>query len=304
MRTSGVQYTLASGDYTAEIASVGASLRALRFRDRDLVLAYGADEIRPRFRGAVLAPWANRVARGRWTWNATELQLPITEPERGHALHGLVAWSDWQVTNRTAETVTLTTPVVAQPGYPFTLRLAVTWSLDLGGLRCDLHTTNDSADGAPFGCSIHPYLVGPTSDVDSWILHVGASSELLVDESLIPTHLAPVSRAHDFRVPRPIGDAAIDHAFTGFEFHDGIESVTLTDADGDGARILFAHGTPWLQICTSDWPGRPGHRAGVAIEPMMSPPNAFATGRDLFEIPAGADHDAWWRIEAVTSHES
>jgi len=300
--TSGAQYTLTAGDYSAEIASVGASLRVLRFGERDLVLPYAADDIRPSYRGAVLAPWANRVAHGRWTWHATELQLPLTEPERGHALHGLVAWSDWQAVTHTAATVTLVTSVVAQPGYPFTLGLSVTWALDVDGLRCDLHATNDSAEVAPFGCSIHPYLVAPAGDINSWTLHVGADSELLVDETLIPTGLVPTLREHDFRVPRPIGGAAIDHAFTGFGFTDGTDSVTLTDPAGNGVRIVFAMGTPWLQICTSDWPGRPGHRAGVAVEPMTSPPNAFATHHDLVEIAAGATHTTSWRIQAVTTH--
>ena len=299
MPTSGAQQTIAAGGYTAEIASVGASLRTLRFRDRDLVLPWGADEIRPRFRGAVLAPWANRIAHGRWRWNEVEHQLPITEPERGHALHGLVAWSDWSARADGRAKVALTTSVVAQPGYPFTVRLTVSWSVGDDGLRCELHATNDSDGPAPFGCSIHPYLVAPTGPLDAWTLHVAAESELLVDRALIPTELVPTPEEHDFRAPRPIGTAEIDHAFTGFAFDDGVEAVTLTDAAGDGARIVFGTGTPWLQVCTSDWPGLTGHRAGVAIEPMTSPPNSFATHQDLVVIPAGGDHHSWWQIEAV-----
>src|SRR3954452_17421918 len=65
---SGRQYTLGRGDVEAEVASIGASLRSLKVGDRDLVLPFDADEIRPVFRGCVLAPWPNRIAGGRWTY--------------------------------------------------------------------------------------------------------------------------------------------------------------------------------------------------------------------------------------------
>lgn len=300
-RTSGTQYALASGDYTADIASVGASVRTLRYTGRDLILPYDADEIRPGFRGCVLAPWPNRIQHGRWSWNGESLQLPITEPELGHALHGLVVWSDWDEVARTDDAVTLTTRIVAQPGYPHRLRLTVRWTLDPNGLHCELIVTNEDRRPAPFGCSIHPYLVAPTGALDDWTLHVGAGAELLVDETSIPTELVTVMPDHDFREARSIGDATIDHTFTGFAFQDGTQSVTLTDARGEGAAMSFGPETAWVQICTSDWPDRPGHRAGVAIEPMTCPPNAFATGQDVITIPPGGVHRNWWRLAAVTT---
>jgi aldose 1-epimerase len=299
--TSGTQYALASGDYTADIASVGASVRTLRHEGRDLILPYDAEEIRPGFRGCVLAPWPNRIAHGRWSWNGESLQLAITEPERGHALHGLAVWSDWDEVALTGDAVTLETPIVAQPGYPYRLRLTVRWSLHSNGLRCDLTVTNEDQRAAPFGCSIHPYFVAPTGPLDDWTLHVAADAELMVDETSIPTELVTVLPDHDFREPRPIGRATIDHTFTGFPFDDGTQSVTLTDSNGDGARITFGRETPWVQVCTSDWPELPGHRAGVAIEPMTCPPNAFATHEDVIAIAPGAVQHRWWHLAAVTS---
>jgi aldose 1-epimerase len=63
---SGRQYTLLADAYTATIASVGASLRVLQHRDRDLVVPFEADQLRPVYRGAILAPWPNRVVEGRY----------------------------------------------------------------------------------------------------------------------------------------------------------------------------------------------------------------------------------------------
>ena len=87
---SGVQHAhRAAHGYEAVIASVGASLRSLTYEGRDLVVPFDADEVRPAYRGATLAPWPNRVVDGRYTFGGVEQQLPLTEPARGHALHGL-----------------------------------------------------------------------------------------------------------------------------------------------------------------------------------------------------------------------
>ena len=41
----------------------------------DLVLGYDRGEVRPRYRGALLAPWPNRVVDGRYHVDGEELQL-------------------------------------------------------------------------------------------------------------------------------------------------------------------------------------------------------------------------------------
>ncbi|MCU1444697.1 MAG: galactose mutarotase, partial [Cryobacterium sp.] len=66
---SGLQFTISHGGYSATIASVGASLRLLTWNGRDLVVPFAADEVRPGYRGAVLAPWPNRVVDGSYTFD-------------------------------------------------------------------------------------------------------------------------------------------------------------------------------------------------------------------------------------------
>ena len=54
-------------------------------------------EVRPRFSGVLLAPWPNRVADGAYEFDGESHQLPLTEPERGNALHGLVTWDRFEL---------------------------------------------------------------------------------------------------------------------------------------------------------------------------------------------------------------
>lgn len=297
---SGRQYVLQRGDYRAEIASVGASLRRLQWRGRDLVLPFEPDEVRPRYRGAVLAPWPNRVADGRWKWDGEPQQLSLTEPERGHALHGLVSWLDWQPRRVTREAVTLTTSIWPQPGYPFQIGLAATWRLGATGLGCRLVATNHGTQPAPYGCGLHPYLIAPDGGLDDWIAHVPAARQLQVDDRLIPTRLARPTPEHDFRTPHRIGASRIDHAYTDVAYGgSGRAAVSVTDPSGRGSRVEFGQATPWVQLATADFPGEVGDRAGLAVEPMSCPPNALQTGTDLAILEPGQRHEAWWRLSAV-----
>lgn len=83
---SGTAYELQHGRYGASIAGVGATLRRLTHTGRDLVLPFDADEVRPAFRGATLAPWPNRVVDGRYVFDSRLQQLALTERERAVVL--------------------------------------------------------------------------------------------------------------------------------------------------------------------------------------------------------------------------
>jgi len=286
----------------AEIASVGASLRCLTSDGRDLVVPFAADAVRPLYRGVVLVPWPNRVVDGRYRFDGALQQLALTEPERGHALHGLVAWTDFSVSEATTSRAVLEAEVPAQQGYPHRLAVTVTYTLDEGGLETRIRTENTGPDAAPYGTSGHPYLVGGPGRVDDWTLTFAAQEVLEVDpERLVPQGLAPVADGpFDFRDGRRIGDLFIDHAFTGLvRDAAGLARVEVRAADGRGAALTWDAVCPWVQLHTGDRPEPEWNRAGLAAEPMTCPPDAFNSGTDLVVLQPGEHHEATWRIAAV-----
>lgn len=310
---SGTQYTLRAGDDEAVIASVGASLRSLRHGDRDLVVPFDADEVRPFYRGSTLAPWPNRIVDGRYTFGGADYRTPLTEPERGHALHGLVAWLDFVAVDRGADHVTLAATIEPQTGYPWRVRVETTYALSPEGLTQTVTAINESTEPAPFGTGPHPYLVAGSSPLDEWILTLPAAQVLEVT----PDRLSPVALAgvetdaarFDFREPRALGAVEIDHAYTGLSRDAGGEAVVrLTDARaGTGVELAWDAACPWVQVHTADQPGGPGsrgHRAGLAVEPMTCAPDAFnADGypfdAGLVTIAPAESVSASWRITAV-----
>lgn len=304
---SGRQYSLAYGEYEAVVASVGASLRVLRYRDRDLVVPFTADEVRPVFRGAVLAPWPNRVINGRYSANGEEQQLALTEPARGHALHGLVAWHDFGHEETEPDRIVLVAQLPAQQGYPHPLQIRVEYRLDDQGLSTTVTGTNFGRSNAPWGTGPHPYLTAGVGGVDQWSLELPAQTVMTVtSERLIPAGLADVvdfeGGRFDFRTTRSLAGAEIDHAFTDITRDaDGQATVRLVDAVGEGVAMTFDSRCPWIQIHTADRPEPELNRIGLAVEPMTCAPDAFNSGAGLVRLNPGDSHAANWRIQALNA---
>lgn len=299
---SGRQLSLVSGGYRASIASIGATLRSLTFDGRDLVVPFEADDVRPVYRGATLAPWPNRVVDGRYAFGGAEHQLPLTEPSRGHALHGLLAWAEFSDRLIEEDRVVLAAVIEPQSGYPFRVEVEVEYRLDSGGLAQTVTARNIGSDAAPWGTGPHPYLVGSEGRVDDWTLTLPASEVLTVT----PDRLSPVAvesvDAHpewDFREPRRIGDVFVDHAFTELASTDGIVEVRVLGADGHGVAMTWDARCPWVQVHTADLPDAKGSRIGLAVEPMTCPPDAFNSGVDLIVVEPGAEAAASWRFTAI-----
>lgn len=295
---SGRQLRITAGGYEAVIVSVGASLRRLRHEGRDLVVPFEADEVRPNYRGTTLAPWPNRVVDGRYSFAGTEHQLPLTEPERGQALHGLLAWAEF--VDRAVETdrVVLVAVIEPQAGYPFRVEVETEYRMGTDGLTQTVTARNLGTDAAPWGTGPHPYLVAGPGRVDDWTLALPASEVLTVTpDRLSPIAVEPVSRhpEWDFRAPRQVGDVFIDHAFTGLSRRDGVAEVRLATGDGSGVAMTWDERCPWVQIHTADASGR----AGLAVEPMTCPPDAFNSGDDLIVLEPDAAHAASWSIRAL-----
>ncbi|MGW8483009.1 aldose 1-epimerase family protein [Microbacterium sp. NPDC055903] len=300
---SGRQLTIAAHGYRAVVASVGASLRVLQFEGRDLVVPFDEDEVRPGYRGATLAPWPNRIVDGRYSFGGAEHQLALTEPSRGQALHGLLAWADFSDRIVEADRVVLAAVIEPQSGYPFRIEVETEYRVDAEGLSQTVTARNLGADAAPWGTGPHPYLVAGDGHVDDWTLALPASEVLTVTpDRLSPVAVEPVSEhaEWDFRSPRTIGDVFIDHAFTALDRTDGVAEVRLTTAGGTGVAMSWDGRCPWMQVHTADNPGQDEiHRIGLAVEPMTCPPDAFNSGTDLVVLEPGAVHAASWSIRAI-----
>lgn len=247
---------IASQGYAASInGRGGGSLARLRYDGRDLIVPQGDRGGPPLYRGNVLAPWPGRVGDGAYEFDGQTHRLPITEPERHTALHGLVLDQEWVVVVRSVEMVTLGASIEPSAGYPFELRLQASYALSEAGLTVIVEAINISGPPAPYGCGFHPYFVATGGTIDETPLTFSATERLDVDERLLPVgRVAVADTDHDFSAGRPLGAIALDDA----------------------------------QLFT------PADRSALAIEPYTCPSDALRTGDDLVTIHPQHAHVTMW----------
>lgn len=305
MSRGGGEREIRHADYVAVVTEIGGGLRLLRHGDRDVVRPYDAGQVRPRYRGSLLAPWPNRVVDGRYTFEGETYQLDLTEPERGHALHGLVAWERFDLVEAADDSVTAVHRIVPRPSYPFELEVRALYRLGEQGLTCEVTTRNIGDRPAPYGVAPHPYLVAGPGPVDRWTLELAASEVLQASpDRLVPQGLAPVRGTDvDFASARSLEGLEIDHAFTGLSTDaDGLVRARVRAEDGSGSECSWDPvSLPWVQVHTADLAPPETTRAGLALEPMTCPPDAYNSGTDLRVVAPGGSTSAAWTLAALTA---
>jgi aldose 1-epimerase len=298
---TGHRFILRSSGGSAEIAQVGAALRALRIGDVDLVPRYPDSIPTPAASGVVLVPWPNRIRDARWTQRDETYQLAVSEPKLGNASHGLLRFAPYRRADTAADrtdAVELAAEVFPQTGYPFHLDTRVTYTLSDTGLHVAHSIANIGAHPAPIAVGAHPYLQlsdVPTADL---ALEVDADSWFRLDERSLPVALEPLDDAHDLRAPRRVGDLHLDTAYAGLRRGpDGRIRGLLHAPDGRRVELWAGAGFEYLQVFTTD--RYPGHEVAVAIEPMTAPADAFNSGTALRWLEPG---DAWELEWGITLH--
>lgn len=284
------------------MVEVGGGVRRWRVGGVDLLDGYAADELCPGGAGQVLAPWPNRLRDGQYSFAGAAHQLPLTEPDRHNALHGLVRWLRWRLVDRSGSSVTCECALPAQPGYPWQLSLRTIWSLTPAGLSATHQVTNLAAAPAPFGLAVHPYLQVPGCPVADLRLRVPGRTRLLTDPRMLPIGAAKIEGTDwDFTAARPIGELVLDTAFGALlpEDDGGGSTVTLTTPDGTGVALWADSGFRWWQVFTGDTLPGDRRRRSVAVEPMTCPPDAFRSGRDVLPLEPGQSWQASWRLSPL-----
>ncbi|ECI6539698.1 aldose-1-epimerase, partial [Salmonella enterica subsp. enterica] len=131
--------------------------------------------------------------------NGKVFQLAVNDPVSQTAIHGLLAWRDWQINYQSATEASLTIFLPPSYGYPFALISEVIYRLDAAsGLHVLIRTQNIGDESAPYGAGAHPYLTCNLQSIDSCVLTLPASEEL------------PAGR--DFSASCLLGETRLDHA--------------------------------------------------------------------------------------------
>jgi aldose 1-epimerase len=297
---SGEQIELRRGDQHAVVVEVGGGVRAYDVGGRAVLDPYDEDAMCDGAHGAALIPWPNRLEDGRYSFDGAELQVPINEPEKNNAIHGLMRWRSWQIADLAPDRVVMAAHLRPMTGYPFAVDLAIAYELDDEGLRVTTTATNVGSSVCPYGTGHHPYLApGGDALLDDCTVQLGAGTRVDTDdERQLPTGRVPVAgTAYDFGSPRRLGDLAVDYAFTDLARDDGGRAwLHLTGPDGGVASLWADRSYPYLEVFTGDTLAPDRRRRGLGVEPMTCPPNAFASGEQVLRIEPGSSVSTTWGV--------
>lgn len=214
-------YTLKAGDLTMQVTNFGARVVSLWAPDKggsfeDIVLGYNNIEKYinnpgERFLGAVVGPYANRIAAG--TYSIGEETYTFPQNNNGQTLHGGLKGLDmvvWDVKSVTDSSMVLSyLHEDGQDGHPGNLDIEMTYTLTSDNeFRVDYKATTDKPTHVNISHHSFFNLKGEgNGTINNHVLYINASKTTPVNEVLIPTgEIADVTGTpFDFRQPKPIG---------------------------------------------------------------------------------------------------
>ncbi|NUS45699.1 MAG: aldose 1-epimerase family protein [Mycobacteriaceae bacterium] len=303
-------FPIRSGDYRAEVVSVGAGLRKLERtvagRPWPLTETWQAGSRPPLSAGLVLAPWPNRIYNGRFTFAGVEHQLEITEPARYNAIHGLVRRREWTVEEHVEHRVVQSIEIGLQQGWPYPLRLTLTYEIGPDGLTVTTTATNIGSVPAPYGFGMHAFMRAGDAPLDVCTLQLPAGVFLPLDpDYLVPTggSLPVEGTGFDFRTARPVKGVWLDTPFSALVSElDGRVRAALRPPKGPTTILWVEPRFRWLQVFTADpahGQAYPGRGRALAVEPMTCPPDAFNSGIDVIVLDPGKVWRGSWGMTCV-----
>lgn len=270
--------TISAGDLTAEILTMGATLRHVGLGGTAHSLTLGSSSVadyehKMLYFGALVGPVANRIAAAQTRLRGETLQFDANE--NGNLLHGGTTGLHhkiWAIADAKPGCVTLTLTLPdGEGGWPGTRHIQAAFSiLPPATLRLAITATSD----APGLMNIANHSYWNLDGTDHWqghSLQIAADHTLPVDKALIPTGaVAPVAGTpFDFRAKRRLipGQPPLDTNFCLSPTKTALRDVaTLTGASG--VTMTLATTEPGLQIYDAARTARPGKTAfeGIAVE--------------------------------------
>jgi len=300
VRPSGQQFEITYGEQRATVVEVGGGVREYLDGDRDVLQPYAVDAICDAAHGAPLIPWPNRLADGCYSFEGSDYQLALTEPEKHNAIHGLLRWRNWSLLERAVDRVVVGTRLHPMDGWAFLLDVSLAYSLGEDGLCVETRAINIGEGACPLAYGQHPYLSpGEEAAIDSCTLELRAETRILTDEERqLPTGVERVEGTeYDFRSPRQIGSLEMDDAFTDLgRDQDARAWMRMTCPDGRAVELWVDETYPVLEVFTADALSPDRRRRGLGAEPMSAPPNALQTGELVVRLEPGQEHVGRWGV--------
>jgi aldose 1-epimerase len=236
----------------------GGRLASLRVHGHELLLGPpGPSDRSIRWGCFLMAPWAGRLADGRFRWRGREWR--VAQDHGRHAIHGAVYGVPWAVDRQAAAAAELSVDL-GPTRWPFHAR--VRQRITLAPDHLELDAVMEADEPMPAAIGWHPWFRRGGDDPG---VHLDAD-HVLVTAGMIPTgERLAVRGATDLRTGPRLGRRRLDHVYV-----DATSPARITWPDlalsvefDDQIEAVVVHTPP----------------SGFCVEPQTARPNAFS--RDL-----------------------
>ncbi|KRA80832.1 hypothetical protein ASD76_15720 [Altererythrobacter sp. Root672] len=263
-----------AGEWAAEVRpEAGGSIAALRYRGVDVLRPMPAGSLDPLQASCFpLVPYCNRIASGRFEWEAEEVQLPPNFLPERHSLHGLSWQREWAVESQVDAKCVLVDDYDGTGAWPWAYHAQQRVRLGPKGCAITLVLINRSSDPMPAGLGLHPYFRrSPEASV-----RFGADHVLLVSAETLPTGVtAPASHFGEFASGHTLPFETVDHCFVQWQ---GLAEIS----DELGTIRLTADGAPHLHLYA------PADGSALCLEPVSHTPDALNRApEEMIVLPPG-----------------
>lgn len=226
-----------------------------------------------------LVPYANRIARGRFSFAGEAHHLPLNFGDHPHSLHGIGWQSRWTMSMEGNADAVMALRHAGGDGWPWPFRAEQRLTLDEDGLTVSLLLTNESDRTMPAGLGLHPYFPRDASTR----LTMAAERVWEGDETMIPTRAVAADAFGDWRAGAGFPDRLIDNSFDGWTGRAAIDGA-------DGAIRIGAIGARAVHLYA------PPGETFLCVEPVSHLPDALNQGFAIDTLDPGESLTLTMRI--------
>ncbi|QCL97708.1 hypothetical protein [Agrobacterium tumefaciens] len=211
----------------------------------------------------VMAPFANRIAGGRFDFDGKSISFPMNRPASNVACHGLARERTWTVIQEDRASTVLHCRI-EEPDYPWRFSMTQRIAVADKGLSISLGLENIGTEKMPFGMGLHPWF--PRSD--DTLVNLSVPGFFEQDDAGLPLPRLNSRPAPFLDGQRPLADLG--------QF-DGCACVWPSGA----AQIIWPSRQLQLDLAASGALARfvhlysPEDRDVFCIEPVSHPPDVL-----------------------------
>lgn len=169
----------------------GANIVDLALKGTFVLDGYSnADDLKERkeYKSEILAPFPNRLAKGKFNFEGQDYNFPINDIEHGHALHGFVANKSFEIIEEEiSDSLFLKLKYTYREDdnyFPFKFDLFVSYRIIENQFHVKFEVENRGGKKLPFGIGWHPYFIFKPNEKAS--IESCPMEQLLMDHDMIP----------------------------------------------------------------------------------------------------------------------